>query len=188
MFVLFPVSQQSMSYNGIVIYFFQVKWNYFTFQHKWLCAEVQTLELEDRWLLPDLLSELMKSYMTTKFMCSIFIVMSLYHSQLYFLHIFQTISLTSIVTMLYPSDSVLLLDFLSRVWISRKGIVKCDVFGPISYVRWRDEHLAVGFSSITKTCLCSGQAALQDACSLYLQPERVSFSNIRIKILINKCI
>ena len=61
--------------------------------------------------------------------------------------------------MLYPSDSVLLLDFLSRVWISRKGIVKCDVFGPISYVRWRDEHLAVGFSSITKTCLCSGQAA-----------------------------
>ena len=90
--------------------------------------------------------------------------------------------------MLYPSDSVLLLDFLSRVWISRKGIVKCDVFGPISYVRWRDEHLAVGFSSITKTCLCSGQAALQDACSLYLQPERVSFSNIRIKILINKCI
>ncbi|KAG2612119.1 uncharacterized protein LOC120703661 [Panicum virgatum] len=29
---------------------------------------------------------------------------------------------------------------------------------------------------------------LQDACSLYLQPERVSFSNIQIKILINKCI
>ena len=126
----------------------------------------------------------MKSYGTTKFVCSIFIVMSLYNCQLYFLHIFQTISLTSIVTMLYPSDSVLLLDFLSRVWISRK----CDVFGPISYVRWRDEHMAVGFSSITKTCLYSGQAALQDACSLYLQPERVSFSNIRIKILINKCI
>jgi len=33
-----------------------------------------------------------------------------------------------------------------RVSISQKGIVKCDVFGPIyiSYVRCRDEHQAVG--------------------------------------------
>lgn len=35
-----------------------------------------------------------------------------------------------------------------RVSISRKGIVKCDVFGPIyiSYVRCRDEHQAVGIA------------------------------------------
>jgi len=43
-------------------------------------------------------------------------------------------------------DSILFLEFLSRVSISQKGIVKCDVFGPIyiSYVRCRDEHQAVG--------------------------------------------